>query len=112
MYLLWCNQVALIHQLSAAIPPKQNPPNLPNHFAKQKNTQKIQKQGGLGADAGCWMCSTLAGRLLFLLLAIRMECFGYYVSVLKSECESRLPEETWLFRPPGTTAFPMIVCHN
>lgn len=31
--------------LLKAVLPKQNPPNLPNHFAKQKNTQRIQKPG-------------------------------------------------------------------
>lgn len=36
-----------------AIPPKKKiPPNLPNHFAKQKDTQKIEKPGGLGAVLG------------------------------------------------------------
>ena len=88
MYLLWCNQVALIPQLSIATPPKQNPPNLPNRFAKQKNTQKVQKPGGLGRMVSV-VCVTRP--LLSLLLAIYMELFGDYVSVLKSACESVLP---------------------
>ena len=67
MNLLWCNQVALIPRLSAAIPPKQNPPNLPNHFAKQKNTQKVPNPEDWGRLLGV-VCE--ARPLLSQLLAI------------------------------------------
>ena len=113
MNLLWCNQVALIPRLSAAIPPKQNPPNLSNHFAKQKNTQKVPNPEdwglllGVGSRRGAGGCSLAAVCWLLLLQNVNSGARQLQKLCLMG---SLLPGMWRLLRPVIESVSPALAC--